>query len=104
MRKQYKATNGTSYDINTSTKVIEVLEHCRLNDIRIVLDYGCTETGESWGEVNDIVGRVGRSMGPLKVPLLIHNKRSLGGGEIMTSSIIGIRESKGGKVLYKLTK
>lgn len=86
--KTYKEVNGTSYSVETSSAVIEVLERCRANKTRIVVDYGNVETKESFNEVYDISGYVGRSNGSVKVPLLVHNKRSLGGGCIMTDCIL----------------
>ena len=37
----------------------------------------------------------------MKVPLLVANRRSLGGGAILTHCIVRIRESAGGRVLYQ---
>lgn len=99
--KEYKVVNGTSYSVETSDKVIEVLERCRINNTRIVLDYGDTETGRSWGEIYDVTGRIGRSTG-IKIPILLYNKRSMGGSAILTDCIIGIKESRGGRILYSL--
>ena len=98
--KDYKEVNGTSYDVRTNDDIINVLENCRRNGTRIILDYGDTTTGESWNEVYDITGRLGRSTGNVKIPILLHNVRSIGGGAILDHCIIGIKESKGGKVLY----
>lgn len=39
-------------------------------------------------------GTVGRSTGKVKIPLLVHNSRSMGGGGILTHCIIGIRLSR----------
>jgi len=102
MSKEYKVVNGTSYSVNTNDKVIEVLERCRNNRTRILIDYGDVQTKESWNEVYDISGYVGRSNGTYKVPLLIHNSRSLGGGAILTDCILSIKESKGKRVLFSL--
>jgi len=100
--KEYKVINGTSYDVRTSDKVINILERCRMNNTRIVLDYGDTKTGKSWNEVYDVTGRLGRSAGNVKVPILLHNTRSIGGVAILDYCIIGIKESRGGRVLYRL--
>lgn len=95
-----KIVNGTSYNQDTNDKVIEVLENARLNRVRIQVDYG-HKNGQSWGEINDITGYVGRSTGTQKIPLLIHNTRSLGGGALLTNCIVKIVTSKGKKVLYQ---
>ena len=101
MRKQYKVVNGTSYDIRTKDKVIEVLETCRLNDTRIVLNYGSIETGESWNDEGfSIIGRVSRSTGISKIPILLHNSKSTRGRVILDDCIIGIKTSLGKVSLY----
>lgn len=98
---KYKIVNGTYYNENTPDQVINVLERVRQNGIRITLDYGNTSNGESWNEVYDIHGYIGRSTGEIKIPLLIHNNRSIGGIAILDHCIIGIYESKGKKPLYQ---
>jgi glutaredoxin len=98
METKYKIVNETSYHINTNDKVIEVLERCKANRTRIVIDYGNVETKESWNQVYDISGYIGRSNGSIKVPLLIHNSRSIGGGSLLTNCILSIKESRGKKV------
>lgn len=100
--RQYKIVNGTYYNAETSDKTIEFLERVRKSGERIVLDYGNTETMESWGEVFDITGTVSRSTGQVKTPLLIHNSRSLGGGAILTHCIIKAYSSKGKKLIFSL--
>ena len=101
MEKKYKIVNGTSYDERTSQKVIDILEQSRTNDLRIELDYGDVKTGKSWGETHDITGTIGRSTGTIKIPILVHNCRSVGGGGVLDDCIIRIRESKGKQVLYQ---
>lgn len=93
--------NGTSYHVQTPAAVIEVLERARQNRTRIHVSFGDAATGLDWLEEWDITGYVGRSMGPVKVPLLIANRRSLGGGAILDHCIVRIRESAGGRILYQ---
>jgi hypothetical protein len=102
--KTYKTVNGTSFDARTSDKVIRVLELARQKRTRLHISLGDSETGEDWLEEFDISGYVGRSMGPIKVPLLIANRRSLGGGAILDHCIVRIRLSAGGQVLYQHDK
>ena len=103
--KNYKTTtNGTSYDERTPDEVIRVLENARLNRIRLHIALGHTDgpkVGLDWLEENDVYGYVGRSMGPVKVPLLIANRRSTGGGAILDHCIVRIRTSAGGRILYQ---
>ena len=100
METTYKVINGTSYDKNVPQRLIDVLENCRANNTRIVIDYGDTESGISWGEVNDIVGYIGRTTGSNKVPILLYNSCSNGGTCISVDRILTIKESKGKKLIY----
>jgi hypothetical protein len=99
--KEYSIHNGTHYDKRTDPTIISVLEYARSKRLRIELDYGDTDTGRSWGETHDILGYVGRSTGRIKIPILVHNSRSMGGGAILDHCIIRIRTSKGKEVLYQ---
>lgn len=99
--KEYKVSDsGTYYYPKTNDKVIEVLERCRINHTRIQFFYGDIETGRDWNEEHDTIGYVGRSMGPIKMPLLIPKSTSIGGGCILTDSILKIRDTKTKLVLY----
>lgn len=51
----YKVANGTFYNANTNDKVIRVLENSRMNNKRIRIFYGDTETGRDWMEVYDTI-------------------------------------------------
>ena len=100
--KQYKEVNGTSYNTETPNQLIEVLEAARKNKTRVIIDYGNTTTKQSWNETFDTTGYISRSTGRIKVPILIHNIRSTGGGSILDNCILSVKESKGKKVLYQL--
>jgi hypothetical protein len=98
---QYQIVNGTSYHAETPAAVIEVLEQARLNRTRLHVSYGDTGTGKDWLEEFDAHGYAARSIGPIKVPLLIANRRSTGGGAMLDHCIVRIRSSAGGRVLYQ---
>ncbi len=102
--KTYKVVNGTSYDVRTPDEIVRVLENARLNRTRLHISLGHTDgdrIGLDWLEEFESNGCVGRSMGPIKVPLLIANRRSLGGGALLDHCIVRIRQSAGGRVLWK---
>ena len=83
--------NGITYDATTSEAVIRVLERVRAERIRIRLHYGDTETGRDWMDTHGVEGVVGNSMGPIKIPILVHNERSAGGLGILDRCIVRIR-------------
>jgi len=99
--KTYKHINGTSYHNETPDEVILVLESARQNRTRLHISLGDTASGRDWLEEFETHGYVGRSMGPVKVPLLVANTRSLGGGSILAHCIVRIRTSAGGRVLWQ---
>lgn len=99
--KTYKLINGTSYHDETPEEVIRVLENARQSHTRLHISLGDTSSGKDWLEEFEAHGYVGRSMGPIKVPLLIANSRSLGGGAILDHCIVRIRTSAGGRVLWQ---
>jgi len=98
---KYTFVNGTAYDKKTPQAVIDVLEAVRQSGRRITLDLGDPKTGKSWGDRYDITGRVGRSSGQIKIPILVHNSSSMGGVGISTANIIAIKTSSGNRFLYK---
>lgn len=99
--KTYKHINGTSFDERTPDEVIRVLESARQNRTRLHISLGDTASGRDWLEEFETHGYVGRSMGPVKVPLLVANTRSLGGGSILAHCIVRIRTSAGGRILWQ---
>ena len=99
--KNYQVVNGTFYDLRTPHEVINVLEDARLNRTRLHVSLGDSESGRDWIEENMVHGVIGRSTGSIKIPLLIHNRRSLGGPGLLDHCIVRIRTSAGGRVLWQ---
>jgi len=103
----YKVLRGTYYHPETPDEVVAVFETCRDNRTRIRVDYGHTtpepgkEVGQSWGEVYDITGYVGRTCGEIKCPILVYNSRSMGGGIPLTHCIVRIETTRGKETLYQ---
>lgn len=99
--KEYKTINGTSYDVRTPDEVVAILENARQTRTRLHVSLGDSESGRDWIEENMVHGVIGRSTGSIKIPLLIHNQRSLGGPGLLDHCIVRIRESAGGRVLWQ---
>lgn len=96
--KQYKQSNGTSYDVRTPDEVVRILESARMNRTRLHISLGETEgpqAGRDWMEENDVYGIIGRSTGSIKIPLLIHNRRSRGGFGLLDHCIVRVRHPTG---------
>lgn len=102
--KTYRIDNGTSYDERTPDQIIRVLEGARANRTRLHISLGETDgpsIGLDWLDEFESYGYIGRSTGSIKVPLLVANTRSLGGGALLDHCIVRIRLSVGGQVLYQ---
>ncbi len=80
----------------------EALDYARTNHLRVRLWHGDPKTGKVWDEEYDVCGYIGQSMGPHKIPLLICNSRSTGGGGISPDSVVRIVTTHGGRILYTI--
>lgn len=90
---------GTWFAPGTDSRVKTILEAARDNGTRLRLHYGDVETGAAWSDKPES-GKIGRSMGPLKVPLLIRTRRSSGGEAILTNCIVKIEGAATKRVLF----
>lgn len=97
----YRRHYGIYYHTDTPTEIVESLDAARKGRTRIRLHYGDTTTGRDWLEEHDVEGYLGSSMGPLKVPLLLHNSRSTGGQAILDHCIVKIKDTRTGRLLYR---
>ena len=57
---------------------------------RIHPDATPAQIGKSWLDEWGMIGTIGQSMGPHKIPLLLHRRNSFGGGAILEDCIIAI--------------
>ena len=99
-----KVINGTTFHNETPIEVCNILNDAissRLSK-RIRIFFGDKETGKDWNEFYDNIGYVGRSTGLIKIPLMIHNTRSTGGGAILDHCIVKITVDK--KTVYQHPK
>ncbi len=97
---QSSLTQQTYFDPGTDPKAAGVLEACRKAGDKLRLVLGDTVIGESWLDEYDVVGTIGRSCGSLKVPLLIE-EGEVGGGAILTASVLCIIDWHTGTALYR---
>ena len=79
----------------------EIIERCRQSKKRFRFTLGDISTGRAWGDLEE--GHIGRSMGPVKIPLVIANRRSMGGPGLLDHCIIKIEfaNRKDGGVIYQ---
>mgnify|MGYP003441843095 CR=1 FL=1 len=83
-------------------QVMLVLEGAYMAKSRIRVWYGDKLSGTAWAEENDVLGYVGRSTGQVKIPLLVHNSRSIGGDGILQDCIVRIDSvTNRGQPLYQ---
>jgi hypothetical protein len=77
----------TFYSAETPVKVRALLEAYRKTGAKVRVFMGDPVTGRDWLEENDVIGKIGRSMGPIKIPLLCA-PRSDGGMAMSTECIL----------------
>lgn len=97
-REEYK---GFWFSVNTPHAVRNAITHAHAHGLRVRIHQGDIKTGRVWLEECDVMGRIGRSTGPQKVPLLIHSSRSYGGRALLDHCILGVQVTDGGSWLYK---
>lgn len=92
--------NKTWFDGRTPAKVQKVLDNYRKSGEKVRIFYGDLVTGRDWMDEYDMIGRVGRSMGPMKSPLLIA-PGECGGPAMLTSCIVRIIDIESGIEVYR---
>ncbi len=100
----YKVSDsGTYYSEKTPDDVIRVIESLRGTTQRVKIYLGDRDTGRDWMEESDKTGKIGRSNGMIKVPLLLPMFNSQGGGAILDDCIVKIVTSPAtsARVLYQ---
>jgi len=100
MLSREKIELGTWFDPDTHPEVKRQLELAIKGRYRLRIEYGDQETGQAWDD-RPMGGRISRSMGPMKVPLLIRRAGSYGGESILDACIVKISETPGGRLLWQ---
>lgn len=111
--KEYKVCNGTFYSAEALDGAILALEYARVNKIRIRIFYAYKTTEEKengvkdsefdvlevWEDENDCIGRLGRSEGNIKIPILLSSSSSRFSSPVLDSRTVLVKTTEG-KVLF----
>ncbi len=100
--RDVREPSGTYYHDTTPRPVIDALESARESDARVRLFTGDGKTGREWYDEWHVIGRIGRSTGPICIPILTHSNRSHGGPAILTDCIV--RLIVNGREVYRHPK
>lgn len=97
----YRVYNGTCYRRDTPPHLARMLERFRQRGTRLRFVLGNQKTGREWGDVD--VGYIGRSMGPISIPLVIYNRRSMGGAPLLDHCLVRVEHAnkKEGGVIWR---
>ena len=87
---------------NVNDSLMNILLNSCAYHFRIRIWYGYPETGRSWNEEYDTMGRIGRTTGNIKIPILVKNSRSWGGGAVLVGSIIRIDDIEDKRTLWRV--
>lgn len=100
------------YHPDTPRRVVQICEDYNHDhryggpkeNTRLIFVYGDAETGEPWGDPpyygSTDTGYVCSSTGPVKIPIAVYNKRSYGGGAILTRCVVLVMTARGKIVIY----
>ena len=99
-----KLADGTVEDYaSVNEGLMKVLKKYENYPRRVRIWYGDRQTGESWNDEYDVTGTIGRTNGQIKIPIILNNKRSLGGPALLVGSIIRVDDIEGKKTLWKVS-
>lgn len=90
----------TFFSHDTPKKVRTVIESCRKKGNIVRVFFGNPETGVDSMDEFETIGRIGRSNGIMKAPLLVPEGEH-GGSQLSTSRILKIVDMESGETLYK---
>ena len=93
--------SGTTYNDRTPSSLAELLNRLRESHSRVRIYYGDAQTGTAWGDI--LTGTISRSCGPIKIPILLCNRRSRGGEGLLEYCIVKIEHSNRnqGGIIYQ---
>lgn len=88
---------------NVSEELMNIILRAYKYKFRIRVFYGDIHTGRSWNEEYDVMGKIGRTCGNIKIPILLKRKDSYYGGALLLSSVIRIDDIEDKRTLWKLS-
>lgn len=95
-RKDYLVSDdGTYFPANTDPSLASTIEVFRgRHKYRGSHNVGRLSFFIEGDRIKELRGYVGRSTGPVRIPLVIHNSRSLGGDPLPTDQIVAVADSR----------
>ena len=105
MSNKTKRIGKFCFSEETPLELCNLINQLHGSNKRVKIFNGNKETGKTWNEEHDNTGYIGRSTGPIHIPLLVYNKMSRGGQGLLDDSILAVMETTGSKnFLYKHPK
>lgn len=96
----HRIQSDTWFNPNTPRKVCDLLEDYRISGKRLRVFYGDASTGRDWMCESDMLGRIGRSTGTLRIPLLVPKKEH-GGPGLLDDAIVRLIDVASKRELYR---
>lgn len=94
-------SSGVWFTKGTPEAVKRALVSLRIHQRRARVFLGDATTGKDWNEENDVTGYIGTSGGEKPIMLLVNNRRSMGGGALLTHCIVKIINIATGETVYQ---
>ena len=89
----------TWFDGRTPEPVQQAFEQLRKTRRRVRVFYGDAKTGRAWLHESDVIGRLSRSGGAMKLPLLMVDK--MGGSALLSHCIVRLIDLTAGLEVYR---
>ena len=102
-RIRYRVINGTAYHLESPYELVVQLDWATARQTLVRVWQGDPQTGRPWAEEHHVLGRIGRSTGRLKIPLLVP-PGDCGGPGLLDHCLLRLVAVEGGRVLYQHPK
>lgn len=91
---------NTWFPADAPQALCNALEAARVDRTKVRIWSGDLDTGRPWLDDCDVLGKIGRSTGLMKIPLLVE-AGACGGGGLLVSNILRIASAPSGVTLYQ---